>query len=74
MHIDDATMMSFRYENELARTGSGVAVGDVTNDGAMDFFIGAPYHPTGSIDYSTGRTYFYPSESYPWGYLQGIAE
>ena len=74
INMDNAFLMSFTREAESSNTGSAFAVGDVTGDLAPDFFIGAPNYKTTNrgVDYSTGRAYFYPSESYAWGYSVGL--
>lgn len=72
--VEDAYLISFLKENDSANTGSAAAVGDVTGDGAPDFFFGAPSYPTSDWrgTYATGRAYFYNSMDYPWGYTMGI--
>jgi len=72
--LEDAYMLSFRYENGEANTGSAVGVGDVDADGAHDFFIGASSFPTsdGRTTFATGKVYFYPSMGSPWGYSVGM--
>ncbi|MFK7927393.1 MAG: MopE-related protein [Myxococcota bacterium] len=72
--ISDAYLITFLKEFDGVGTGRSAAVGDVTGDGAPDFFFGAPSYQTEDwrSTYTSGRAYFYNSADYEWGYTTGI--
>jgi hypothetical protein len=69
MEPEDAILLDFYYEEDLARTGSSLHSADFDGDGVTDFSIGAQMFPTadssGNLYYS-GKVYVYVSGINGW--------
>jgi len=67
--LDDAVMLNFVYEEDLARSGSSFSSADFDGDGQDDFTIGAQLFPTtdsSGVSHYTGKVYVYVSGINGW--------